>query len=53
MNSRLSSSEHGDLGELLVDAGDVLVHPGRHARELARLRPDHLDELGDLSVRNL
>ena len=48
-----SFSEHGDLGELLVDAGDVLVHPGRHARELAGLGPDHLDELGDLAVRDL
>ena len=48
-----SFSEHGDLGELLVDPGDVLVHPGRHARELAGLGPDHLDELGDLAVRDL
>ena len=44
------TSEHRDGGEPGHDRLHQLVHPGGHPGELARLRPDHLDQLGDLAT---
>ena len=43
-------SEARDLGQPCVETGDVGVDPGRHSPELAWLRADHLDQLGDVAV---
>ena len=43
-------SEHRDGGESGHDGLQQLVHPGGHPGELAGLRADHLDQLGDLAT---
>ena len=49
----VATSEHRNGGQLGVDSLDETVDPGGESGELGRLRPDHLDELRHLAVRDL